>query len=98
MADKIDKEKRKQILIDVRKKAREEFEKSLPMSLDNFKMLFDYLDNELQEKKCDDDHEITRACLNVIGVENAEKILGWLRAKGGYCDCEVLANVEEQFE
>jgi len=98
MAEKIDKEKRKQVLIDLRKKAREEFEKNLPMSRDNFKMLFDYLDSELKAKKCDDDHEITRTYLNVIGVENTEKILGWLRAKGGYCDCEVLANVEEQFE
>ncbi|WP_374760238.1 DUF2695 domain-containing protein [Dyadobacter pollutisoli] len=22
----------------------------------------------------------------------------WLSDKGGYCDCEILANVEEQFE
>lgn len=37
MTDKIDKEKRKQIRNELRKKAFEKFEKSLPMTRDNLK-------------------------------------------------------------
>ena len=40
MADKTDKDRRKQLLSDLRKKASEEFEKSLPMSRDNIMKLF----------------------------------------------------------
>ena len=98
MVDKIDKERRKQIREDLRKKAREEFENSLPMTKDNFKRLFDYLDNELSESECADNHTITKRYLNIIGIENSEEILGWLIVNDGYCDCEILANVEEQFE
>lgn len=29
---------------------------------------------------------------------NTEAILPWLEEYGGYCDCEVLANVEESYE
>jgi len=29
---------------------------------------------------------------------DVERVTGWLRGAGGYCDCEVLANVEGQWE
>ena len=53
MPDKSEKEKRKEILNELRKKAEEEFENSLPMNRCSFKNLFDYLDAELGEKGCD---------------------------------------------
>ncbi len=28
---------------------------------------------------------------------DVERIVSWLRKHGGYCDCEVLANVEDKF-
>ena len=96
--DRTDKERRKQLLNELREKAREEFENSLPMDKSKFVSLFDYLDSELGAKECEDDHTMTRAYLNTIGIENAEDVLGWLAVNGGYCDCEILANVEEQFE
>ena len=96
--DRADKERRKQILNDLREKAREEFENSLPMDKNIFVGLFDHLDSKLGEKECEDDHTMTRVYLNTIGIENIEDVLGWLVVKGGYCDCEILANVEEQFE
>ncbi len=98
MTDKIDKERRKQILNDLRKNAREEFQNSLPMSAENFAGLFDYLDQQLGEKPCNDDHTMTKCYLGQIGIQDTEKILEWLMTKDGYCDCEVLANVEEQFD
>lgn len=68
------------------------------MSRDNFKKLFDYLDSELREKGCDDTNRLTRSFLEQIDGVNTEEVLKWLANKGGYCDCEILANVEEQFE
>src|SRR5688572_13549233 len=98
MRDKKENEKRKKILDELRQKAAEQFESSLPMSRDRFKMLFDYLDTELSEKDCDDTNRLTKAFLNQADVQNADEILTWLAENGGYCDCEILANVEELFE
>lgn len=98
MTDKIGKERRKQIRNDLRKKALEEFENCLPMTRDNFKGLFDHLDNELNELGCDDDQTITKCYLNIIGILNIEDVLVWLINHGGYCDCGILANIEELFE
>lgn len=98
MPDRNEKEKRKQLLAELRQKAAEIFESSLPMSRDRFKMLFDYLDTELSEKNCDDTNRLTKAFLNQIDVQNMDEILAWLAENGGYCDCEILANVEELFQ
>jgi hypothetical protein len=98
MSDKTEKEKRKQILYELRKKAREEFENSLPMGSDNFKKLFDYLDAELSSKTCDDTNVLTKGFLLQHNINNVDEVLEWLANQGGYCDCEILANVEEQFE
>jgi hypothetical protein len=52
----------------------------------------------LTEKACDDTNRLTKLFLNQIGATNSQEVLDWLADKGGYCDCEILANVEEQFE
>jgi len=98
MLDKTEKERRKQLLDDLRKKADKDFESALPMSRDNFEKLFDYLDTELNDKGCDDTNRLTKTFLNQINATNVDQILEWLADKGGFCDCEILANIEEQFE
>lgn len=98
MPDKNEKNKRKQVFSNLRKKSEEEFESSLPMSRDSFKKLFDYFDTELSENDCDDTNRLTKSYLEQIGIANSQEVLGWLAEKGGHCDCEILANVEEQFE
>jgi hypothetical protein len=98
MADKSEKERRKEILNNLRTKAKQDFEDSLPTSRDNFKLLFDYLDIELEKRECDDTYALTRTFLNQINLDNSDIILEWLADKGGHCDCEILGNVEEQFE
>lgn len=80
-----------------RRKQREEFEKSLPISRDLFQQLFDYLDEALEEG-CDDTLRLTETFLHTQNVKNVQEVLFWINDKGGYCDCEVLANVEEIFE
>ena len=38
---------------------------------------------------------LTVAYLKNHGVKDLDNAIAWLQSKGGYCDCEVLANVEE---
>jgi hypothetical protein len=98
MPDKSEKERRKQILNELSRKAAEEFESSLPMDRKNFKNLFDFLDKELGRKGCDDTNLLTQTFLRENNIGNTGRVLEWLAEQGGYCDCEILANVEEQFE
>lgn len=96
--DKNEKERRKQIRNELRQKQQEEFENSLPMDRKYFENLFDYLDNQLEKTGCDDTHKLTTGFLKKNKIMNVENILSWLAENGGYCDCEILANVEEKFE
>lgn len=73
------------------------FENSLPLSRDVFERLFNYLDEAL-EGGCNDTLSLTEVFLHNEGVRDIDKVLLWLNDNGGYCDCEVLANVEELFD
>ena len=85
-------------MYDLKNKANQEFESSLPMNRDNFKKLFDHLDAQLIDKSCDDSNILTKTYLLQYNIEKVDKVLKWLAERGGYCDCEILANLEEQFE
>lgn len=98
MSDKNEKERRKQILNDLKRKAAQEFENSLPMSRENFHELFDYLDTELTDKSCDETNNLTKTFLTQSNIQNVDEVLEWLAEHSGYCDCEILANVEQLFE
>lgn len=98
MPDKNEIERRKQITRDLRLKARQEFENSLPTSRENFKALFDYLDEQLTGNGCDHSLNHSIRFLQSLNLDNIESITGWLKENGGYCDCEVLANLEEKFD
>jgi hypothetical protein len=98
MPDKTEKERRKQIVDALAKKANEEFEKSLPLSKEKFISLFDYLDNELCEKECDNNLAMTSTFLKSNDITDIDKIIDWLNENGAGCDCEVLGNVEAMFD
>jgi hypothetical protein len=68
---------------------------SIPMPHQDLRDLFDYLDQE-GESGCDDTLRLTTAFLQKRGLD-VERIVPWLRDNGGYCDYEVLANVEDKF-
>ena len=97
MPSKEEKQKRKLLLDEINKKAREKFEKNLPMEREKFEQLFDYLDQALTDRGCDDTNSMTKEFLKKLGQDNIENILKWLSDNGGYCDCEILGNVEELF-
>lgn len=96
--DKNEKARRKQILNELSQKQQQEFELSLPVNREIFENLFDYLNEQLEEKSCDDTNTLTAAFLTNNKIKNIETTLDWLAENGGYCDCEILANVEEKFE
>ena len=98
MPDKNEVERRKQIAKELKLKARQEFGKSLPMSHDNFKGLFDYLDKQLIDNSFDHSLKLSNDFLQSLKLNNIDEIIEWIGENGGNCDCEVLANVEEKFD
>lgn len=95
---KEEKQRHKQLQKESRRKQREEFEKSLPMGRPLFQYLFDFLDEQLSQYECDGSTGLTELYLEHNKIESKQEVLKWLAGKGGYCDCEILANVELYFE
>ncbi len=93
--DKTEKEKRKKIKRLIKQKERDKILDSLSISLEMLQNCFDFLDFKLAENDCDDTQKIT---LQFTEQNNLPKddFIEWLRNNGGYCDCEVLANVESE--
>jgi hypothetical protein len=76
-----------------RAKARGEF----PLPFDDLKAMFDMLDADLPRQGCNKTRRLTQQWLESNG-HDTEAVFAWLDAQGGYCDCEILANVEEQID
>jgi hypothetical protein len=58
--------------------------------------MFEALNRELPIRGCDHTRRLTQEFLERHGLP-AERVLAWLDGNGGFCDCEVLANVEERW-
>ncbi len=69
----------------------------MPISFKDLGALFDHLDEVFGNEGCDHTLRITKAFLETRNL-SIESILPWLGEYGGYCDCEVLANVEDSWE
>ncbi|AKD53861.1 DUF2695 domain-containing protein [Spirosoma radiotolerans] len=96
MASKEDKQKRKQLLQEFKDKEQEAKSAQMPISKAELKDLFVHLDSSLQEEDCDDSLTLTEAFLLERHLP-VDQTKAWLAQYGGYCDCEVLANVEDEF-
>jgi len=75
--------------------ARAEEAARMPITKQQLKGLFDHLDGALIEG-CDHTLRFTETYLRSQGLFEVT-IFPWLKEYGGYCDCEVLANVEEHW-
>ena len=64
----------------------------MPLSPEQLHRLLDYLDANL--KACDHTTRLTAIFLQVEQLEK-NRVLSWLGEHGGYCDCEVLANLTD---
>jgi hypothetical protein len=94
----MDKAKRKEIRNQLAEKELVEFKSGLPIDENTFPELFDYLDSQLGKKGCDHTTILTRTFLDKKGVSNTAQVIKWLTDNGGFCDCEILANVEDLFD
>lgn len=70
---------------------------ALPLPIPELEAMFDMLNVELPVRGCDHSRRLTEAWLRRRG-HDVEAVFAWLDTQGGYCDCEVLANVEERVE
>jgi hypothetical protein len=85
MSKSSDKEKRKEILRQLKAKEKENFYQALPMDRNAFEELFDHLDQNLGDG-CDQTLTMTIAFLKAKGIEHIDKVVEWLNHNGGYCD------------
>lgn len=92
----MNKDEKRKALAEYKRRQKEAFRASLPMSEETFRELFDHLDEQLSEQDCQDDLRLTQAFLEEQDCD-ADAVLAWLEENGAGCDCEVLANIEEQF-
>ena len=96
MTERPEKERRKEVLRRLRELQRAEARAALPLPDDQLWAMFDWLDRELPSRGCDHTLRLTQEFLEQRGL-STEAVLSWLDDNGGFCDCEVLANVEERW-
>lgn len=89
-----EKSRRKQLLDTERNEQQQRAQASFPAPAIVLKNLFDFIDEQLSSGECDDTLRYTRMFIQQNNLEEAG-FVQWLHDKGGYCDCEVLNNVEE---
>lgn len=96
MPSKAEQERRKAIVRGIAQRQRANAITSMPISQSDLAELFDHLDEALAAG-CDDSLRFTREFLRSKVLPEAT-IIPWLGEYGGHCDCEVLANVEQEWE
>ena len=80
-----------------KKAEREAARENFPLPAEKLRALFDAVDVGLADAPCDHSRRIVEAWLSERKLP-AKPVLHWLDGLGGFCDCEVLANVEQAFE
>ena len=88
----MDKQQRKAALKKWKHVERADLLAGMPFSPEQLHELLHYLDAHL--KACDHTTKITAIFVHVEQLDR-DKILSWLADHGGYCDCEVLANLTD---
>ena len=93
MQNKVNDQKRTRPCLTVVKCAEKEAKSKLPTSKKDLRELFDWIDEKLASADCDCTLRHTRDFIRKRGLDEAG-VVDWLEDHGGYCDCEVLINVE----
>lgn len=95
MASQAERDRRKALVREIADRKRQEAEARMPLSKEDLAALFNHLDHALVEG-CDHSLRLTRAFLASRSLAE-DTIVPWLGEYGGFCDCEVLANVEDSW-
>ena len=97
MASKEEKRRRAALVQAIVDKDTQKATAEMPLSLQDLGSFFDYLDEHVGNEGCDHTRKITSRFLASKKL-NQDLVLPWLEAQGGFCDCEILANVEDSWE
>ena len=95
MPSKAEKKRRQALVKEIADKAFGKEVRQMPISKENLKELFDFLDRP-NPSACDHTLKETIEFLNKRGLDK-NLIIPWLNEHGGYCDCEVIYNVDEKW-
>jgi Protein of unknown function (DUF2695) len=93
----MDKNRKKDLRVRWRESQRAQARAEFPLPPDELKAMFDRLDAELPDQGCDHTRRLTGLWLEGRG-HDAAPVFAWLDRHGGFCDCEVLANVEQHVD
>jgi hypothetical protein len=93
----MDADQKKQLKTQWRDQQRKAALAALPLPVVELKTMFHMLDVELPQKGCGHTRRLTEAWLRSRG-HDVQSVFAWLDTQGGYCDCEILANVEERVD
>ena len=92
MPNKSEKHRRKGIVHAQRDQQRSAFRDNLPAPVHTLKALFDFVDRRLSNDACDHTLRFTHEFIEQHAID--DRVIAWLKANDGYCDCEALGNVE----
>lgn len=98
MASNSNQAQRKEQQDELRKKQQEIFDRSLPMSREEFKKLFAYIKQKTRGKDNDNTLNFTKRFLIENVGEKGDSVLKWINYNGAYSDTEILFNIEELFD
>ena len=98
MTNNNDKAQKKALQDELKKKQLAIFERSLPISRELFKKLFDYLNAMTKGKENDNTMRFAKRFLIENVGENGDAVIKWLNNNGAYSDWEILFNIEELFD
>ena len=93
----VDKERKKRLRKEVRAKERATARAAFPLPAAELRHLFDWLNEKLGVEDCDRTLRLTFVWMEARGHDPAA-VVPWLEDNGGFCDCEVLANVEQNVD
>jgi hypothetical protein len=91
----VEQERKRELKKALKEKERAEKLASLPLSANDLYDLFTWLDRE-DAPACDNTLRETIEFLQERKLD-VDKVGAWLREHSGFCDCEVVYNVEDKF-
>ena len=93
MPSKSEKHRRSAIKRSIKAKEHDEILAALPISLVTLNELFGFVDSRVMNVGCDHSLRHAREFINEDSLPE-HSLIAWLEENGGYCDCEVVLNVE----
>jgi hypothetical protein len=93
----MDEERKRALKKQVRDQERREFLSAMPMTFGQATSLIQTLDARLEKEPCDHTLRFTTEWSGQQGLD-PDVVTRWTSQHGGYCDCEVAANLADAIE